>query len=238
LYEECLDLSRELYQARSPSGYGSLLHNLGYIALHEGDSTRASTLFHESLGLFQQRGEQRGIAECLIGLGSVAAATAQPERAVCLFGAAEAALGRLNVHPSPSNRASYERSLAFVRTRLSRATFAAAWQSGRTLSLDQAVVDLAAPGVAIAADERRFGQPGAQHPTDHLTPREREVAQLVANGLTNRHIAETLVITVATAERHIANIREKLGFTSRAQIAAWFVGTHLVERRPAPTQPS
>jgi non-specific serine/threonine protein kinase len=54
-----------------------------------------------------------------------------------------------------------------------------------------------------------------------LTEREREVAAHLARGLSNRQIAEALVITVATAERHVANVLNKLGFHSRTQIAAW-----------------
>jgi DNA-binding CsgD family transcriptional regulator/Flp pilus assembly protein TadD len=56
-----------------------------------------------------------------------------------------------------------------------------------------------------------------------LTAREREVATLVAQGKTSREIAEMLVISERTAEAHVSNILGKLGFTSRAQIAAWVV---------------
>ncbi len=56
-----------------------------------------------------------------------------------------------------------------------------------------------------------------------LTERERGVAVLVAQGKSNREIAATLVISERTVERHVANILSKLGFTSRAQIAAWAV---------------
>lgn len=56
-----------------------------------------------------------------------------------------------------------------------------------------------------------------------LTPRECEVAMLVARGLTNRQIATQLVISEETAAVHIKHILNKLGFASRAQIAAWFV---------------
>jgi non-specific serine/threonine protein kinase len=55
----------------------------------------------------------------------------------------------------------------------------------------------------------------------NLTPREQEVTTLVVRGLSNRQIAEALVITEATAVRHISNILAKLGMTSRAQIAVW-----------------
>jgi non-specific serine/threonine protein kinase len=54
-----------------------------------------------------------------------------------------------------------------------------------------------------------------------LTPREREVALLVAQGLTNGQIAERLVVTKGTAAIHVEHIREKLGFHARAQIASW-----------------
>jgi predicted ATPase/DNA-binding CsgD family transcriptional regulator len=54
-----------------------------------------------------------------------------------------------------------------------------------------------------------------------LSRREREVAELVAEGLTNRQIAERLFIAERTAEGHVEQIRNKLGFTSRSQIAAW-----------------
>ena len=56
-----------------------------------------------------------------------------------------------------------------------------------------------------------------------LSQREQEVATLVSLGLSNRQIAEDLVIAESTAERHVANILNKLGYHSRAQIAAWAV---------------
>lgn len=61
-----------------------------------------------------------------------------------------------------------------------------------------------------------------------LTPREREVAALVARGLSNRAIADQLVVGERTVETHVTNALGKLGFTSRAQIAAWAVAQHLI----------
>jgi DNA-binding NarL/FixJ family response regulator len=60
-----------------------------------------------------------------------------------------------------------------------------------------------------------------------LTPREREVAALVAEGLTNRQIAESLYVAERTAETHVENILMKLGFTSRTQVAGWVLGDGL-----------
>ena len=71
------------------------------------------------------------------------------------------------------------------------------------------------------------GSPRPSGPADRrsLTPREREVAELVAGGLSNRQIAERLVISERTAEAHVEHIRAKLDCRSRAQVAAWFVET-------------
>ncbi|PVX65344.1 UNVERIFIED_ORG: regulatory LuxR family protein [Nocardia globerula] len=56
-----------------------------------------------------------------------------------------------------------------------------------------------------------------------LTKRERQVADLIAQGLTNQAIADRLVISPRTAQGHVEHILTKLGFTSRAQVAAWIV---------------
>ncbi|MEX0790639.1 MAG: helix-turn-helix transcriptional regulator, partial [Actinomycetota bacterium] len=56
---------------------------------------------------------------------------------------------------------------------------------------------------------------------EKLSSRERDVAPLVAGGLSNRDIGERLFISERTVESHVASILKKLGFHSRAQIAAW-----------------
>ena len=63
-----------------------------------------------------------------------------------------------------------------------------------------------------------------------LTAREREVAALIADGLSNRDIAERLVLGERTIETHVGNVLSKLGFTSRAQVAAWAVQKGLTEQ--------
>ena len=78
-----------------------------------------------------------------------------------------------------------------------------------------------------------------------LTAREWEVVRLIARGRTNKQIAAALVIAEGTADRHVSNILGKLGFSARAQVAAWAVGERddLVPcageavRRPSPARP-
>jgi len=59
-----------------------------------------------------------------------------------------------------------------------------------------------------------------------VTSRQLQVAALVAQGWSNRQIADELVITERSAESHVERIRARLGFRSRAQIAAWYVATN------------
>jgi non-specific serine/threonine protein kinase len=82
--------------------------------------------------------------------------------------------------------------------------------------------------IAYALDTAADAAPAAMVETP-LTPRELEVAILVARGRTNRQIAAELVITKGTAENHVVHILDKLGFDSRAQIAAWAVAHGLVD---------
>ena len=58
-----------------------------------------------------------------------------------------------------------------------------------------------------------------------LTRRQTQVAALVAKGWSNRQIADELVISERTAESHVERIRDRLGFRSRAQVAAWYVAS-------------
>jgi DNA-binding NarL/FixJ family response regulator len=125
-----------------------------------------------------------------------------------------------------------------------------AWAEGEALSLEQAIDealgpenDLSAPAddeahssptpsgrlLIVAGD--RPGSSGDPSPAD-LTRREREVAALIARGHTNRQIAAALVITDGTAHLHVVRLLSKLGFHTRAQVAAWAVTRGLTADGP------
>lgn len=79
----------------------------------------------------------------------------------------------------------------------------------------------------LNAMRRGLGLPPLARGTPpEVTPRQLQVAALVAAGWSNRQIADELVITERSAESHVERIRTRLGFRSRAQIAAWYVATH------------
>jgi DNA-binding NarL/FixJ family response regulator len=64
--------------------------------------------------------------------------------------------------------------------------------------------------------------PARDSASDTLTAREREIASMMAEGLSNHDIAQRLVITEGTVEVHVKHILSKLGFRSRTQVAGWF----------------
>jgi DNA-binding NarL/FixJ family response regulator len=65
-----------------------------------------------------------------------------------------------------------------------------------------------------------------------LTPREREVAALLARGCSNREVADALVVGKRTAEMHVTNLLNKLALTSRSQVAVWAVQHGLLTDAP------
>jgi DNA-binding NarL/FixJ family response regulator len=139
-----------------------------------------------------------------------------------LFGAPqavrEAATGSTFLSVSPAERATYDAAVVAVRTELGDSAFADAWTAGRDMQLQTAV--------EFALERDRPAHQSSASATQHadpLTKREREVATLLVRGLTNRQIASELVISEGTARIHVEHILAKLGFRSRAQVAAWAV---------------
>jgi non-specific serine/threonine protein kinase len=84
----------------------------------------------------------------------------------------------------------------------------------------------------------RSARPGDARTESGLSPREVEVANLVAEGLTNRQIAERLVISKWTADNHVASILRKLDLTTRAQVAGWVARKAKDADRAAPPAPT
>jgi DNA-binding CsgD family transcriptional regulator len=83
------------------------------------------------------------------------------------------------------------------------------------------------PALAMPGKNGGHGYPSGPSLQEELSPREQEIARLAADGWSNKAIAAELVISPATAARHVANIMLKLDFHSRSQIATWAVTTGL-----------
>jgi non-specific serine/threonine protein kinase len=102
-----------------------------------------------------------------------------------------------------------------TRQALGQRAFEKAYRDGGLLSFDAAAI--------YALGEQPKSSVQESDSTEALTKRERQVADLVAEGLTNKAIANRLVISQRTVQGHVEHILTKLGFNSRTQIAAWMV---------------
>ncbi|QFY09833.1 AAA family ATPase [Nonomuraea phyllanthi] len=188
-----------------------------------GETERAAELFRASIRIGRPIGYRYGAAWAIESLAWATAAHGRDERATRLLGAA-ASIRRLLGLSLPGFRAyadEHEEWEATLRTRMGEARFATAFDRGAGLDLDEAVAyaleEPAQPPDAGGAEAAR-----RRTETAELTPRELEVARLVAQGVRNKEIAARLVIAPRTAEGHVEHILTKLGFTSRTQIAAWY----------------
>ena len=240
-YRDAMEIFRELDAwpeiARCQAG-------IGWIAVTSGDFALAAGSLAESLRLNQGCGQRLGIARGLEAFAALAAAQQQPSPAARLAGAACQLRESLGHGAGIGPR--IEEVLDFARGRLGASAAAALFAEGREMTPDDAVrfalgaePGSASPGAGQPAwtDPSRLGAVpgfsgvsgsgprqdpgGGPRSPSPLTPREHEIVLLIAQGLSNREIADELVISPATAARHVANILAKLGFTSRTQVASW-----------------
>jgi hypothetical protein len=115
--------------------------SLGETALGQGDLAAARGWLAADLRLCDELGDRVTSAWCLAGLGSAAALDEEPERAARLWGAAERLRAALGCRAAPAARATYERAMAQARAQLGDQAFAAAWDAGAALSLDEAIAE-------------------------------------------------------------------------------------------------
>jgi len=211
-YEEALSILRVL-GARPETA--RCLAGLGRIAIGRTDTATGRRHLAQSIELSRSTGSRIGMIRGLEAFASLAVTERQPDRAVTL--AAAAAALREAGHLPPQAAARTERYLAAARG-LGPEAVTRLWEHGAGLDAASAVELALAPPPSAGGGPDGDGHVAA---LGELTPREREIAALIVEGRSNKAIAEELVISPATAARHVANILLKLGFSSRAQIAAW-----------------
>jgi len=144
-YDRAAQLHQEslgIYQTPGAALWGVPLytyHCLGETALGQGRLEEAAGWLHQAMAASRALNDQACIAWCLAGLGSMAALDEEPERAARLWGAAERLRQAIGCRSAPAARATYERAVVAARAQLSEEGFAAAWEAGGALTLEQAI---------------------------------------------------------------------------------------------------
>ncbi len=189
---------------------------LSVLRWRAGDDAGATAAAKESLEVRKLvEDEQFGVGLSLESLAWIACSERRDQRCALLLGASQRMWRAM--HMSLSSFRSLDRfhddTVSAVRDRLGSRAFDAARRRGAEMPTAEAV-EIALERTPVTA---------TRTPADAgvLTRREREVAALIAEGLSNREIAARLVVAQRTAEGHVENILGKLGFTSRSQVAGW-----------------
>jgi DNA-binding CsgD family transcriptional regulator len=214
LHEESLTLRVTLGE---PFALAYSLVHLGWLAHLTGRSESARQHLSEALATVRSCTDRWKVVALLALLGRPSVAETPARQAVLLLTAAEALEASASSPADPSDESLD--SLTEARQQLDARALAVAWGGGRDVDAG-GLVDQALRAARPYPPHDRIGAGVPPEPMP-LTPRELEVATLISRGHTNRRIAEVLVIAERTAETHARNIREKLGLTTRAQIAAW-----------------
>jgi len=194
---------------------------LGTTLSAQGRLEEACPLLAEALRIYTDLNDPRGIAQCLEALAHVASERAHYESAARLIGAAAALRDRVAARQPDTEQARTSAVEGVLTRALGPGEAEALMHAGRTMPVEQATnLALAVASGAAPGDPDRSDQVP-------LTPRERQVAALVASGRTNRQIGRVLGISEKTAEVHLHHVMSKLEARSRAEVAAWAVTHHL-----------
>ncbi len=189
------------------------LESLANAQLGLGDVNGAASSWTEALSIYRALDDSFGKIWCLGGLALVAAARHDDERTLRLAAVVERISREWSLSTGPTRQGQIARACRQAQSRLGVGKSKAVRADGDAMETDSAL-DYALAGSRQNAEEIDAGP---------LSRREREVAAMVAAGLTNREIAERLFIAERTAEGHVERIRGKLGVRSRTEVATWAV---------------
>ncbi|MEU7814328.1 LuxR C-terminal-related transcriptional regulator [Pseudonocardia sp. NPDC049154] len=191
---------------------------LGLAWWRSGRTAEAEQELKQSISVMRDFGEQLVMARSFEVLGWIANDRGDPERAARLLGMADRVWSKTKATLSAFGRlTTYHRDrIEALTVQLGAPALEKGMREGAALDLPDAIA--AALGERT---ERPVAAPHRAASTSELTRREEEVAALVADGLSNREIAARLVLSLRTVEAHMERILNKLGFRSRAQVAAW-----------------
>jgi len=214
------------WHARALSNVGQVtqaLVALGYASLAAGETDQAASSFAEAVDVAGDAPAQWALTAPLDGWASVFSQRGDMLLAARLAGAASALRAANGVRLLPAYEAIARPYLDAARNALGDDAFEAARAAGAALSLSQAMAEATAAWEAITESRSTHDVPSSAGLPDRLTEREGEVLALLAAGRTSREIAETLVLSVRTVDRHSSNIYAKIGARNKADAVAYAV---------------
>ncbi len=204
------------------------LYVLASLAHERGDLDRAGRLYREALELGWKHHDRLCVRMALPGLAGVAAMQGDAPRALRLASAASALEENAGMWAFPPIQERQAHWLATAEQAVDAATRGAAWTEGRRMTMDEVIAHALEQPPPVADVRRQASTPVR----DRLSPREREVLGLVAQGKSNREIADVLVVTEHTAKYHVAQLLNKLGAGSRAEAVTRAVAAGLLAPSP------
>jgi DNA-binding CsgD family transcriptional regulator len=225
LYGESLVVRHDIQDHSSIAVVMALLAMVDY---SEGDYIVALRRCREALKIQRELGARWLHANLMAEFASIAFALGQLERAVRLSGGVATISEAVSGGPIPIVDAVYRPALTTMRRTLGDERFAAEQEAGRRLSMDEIITEALAIEVPAETSET---QAAAMSPPDSgraiprfpdgLSAREAEVLRLMAAGASTREIADRLVISTHTVERHITHVYQKTGCRNRAEATAY-----------------
>jgi len=207
-----LEASRALStDPRLPHTLGRSLLGLADLARENEDVAEAWELAHDSLEVLDDYGELVGAAAALEAIADLAVALGEPERSLRLLASSDRFHAEAGIVRFPLQADRFDRARDTAQAALDAAQATASWEAGGELSL--------ADAIAYA----RRGRGERQRPQfgwASLTPVERHVVRLVAEGHTNAVIGQRLFISVNTVKKHLSHVYAKVDVDGRADLAA------------------
>lgn len=190
------------------------LTSAGVASMMLGEHADAESALIEALKATLLLDDRPGLVLRLQALAGNAAMAGQSERSAMLLGATDMLRMQGGYRVSPFIRPLVEQATKLAKAQLGHERHARALSEGAHLDHDAAVA------LALGTQVVRIAHPSLKT-ADPLSRRERQVAELAAEGLSNKKIASRLFVSERTVETHIYNILNKLGINSRSKIGAW-----------------
>jgi non-specific serine/threonine protein kinase len=213
-------------QERWARGYLQIITALALF--FQGKDAESAAAACASLERKHELGDIVGAAYCLEALAMLAQRQQRSERTAWLMGAADALWDRAGqrLGGTAIMEELHQQAVKAARDALGEDRYAALFRDGAGRPLDLVV------SLAVADADELPATPGRQRAAGLLTGRERQIASLVAEGMSNRDIAQQLGISKRTVDAHLEHIFSKLGISSRVQLA-----TRLSPTAPSPERP-